>query len=89
MSGQQTDFYCERLPPYDSKGDRGKEEGISYMDSGEARLRELGYKQELRREWGLLSSFSGSLGFMAFTTGITGETPSLLIHGSRLVRQAC
>ena len=42
------------------------------LDSGEARLRELGYKQELRREWGFIASFSGSLGFMAFTTGITG-----------------
>ncbi len=42
------------------------------LDSGEARLRELGYKQELRREWGPIASFSGSLGFMAFTTGITG-----------------
>ncbi|KAK9902831.1 hypothetical protein WJX75_007886 [Coccomyxa subellipsoidea] len=48
------------------------EAGSGKLDSGEARLRELGYKQELRREWGPLASFSGSLGFMAFTTGITG-----------------
>ncbi len=71
------------MPSSDTKDTLGKGDGVSYMDSGETRLRELGYKQELRREWGLLSSFSGSLGFMAFTTGITGTTPSSCFHGGQ------
>ena len=54
------------------------ETGGAKMDSGEARLRDLGYKQELRREWGVLSSFSGSLGLMAYTTQITGNSSSSL-----------
>ena len=58
----------------EDKGASLLEAGSGKLDSGEARLRELGYKQELRREWGPLASFSGSLGFMAFTTGITGAT---------------
>ncbi|BDA51279.1 Amino-acid permease BAT1 homolog [Coccomyxa sp. Obi] len=41
------------------------------LDSGEARLQALGYKQELRREFGLLSSTCSSLAFMAFSSGIT------------------
>ena len=81
MVRQQANTCCERMPPSDTKGNLGKEESVSYMDSGEARLRELGYKQELRREWGLLSSFSGSLALMAFTTGITGDGLYLLCHG--------
>ena len=56
------------------------EAGGGRLDSGEARLRELGYKQELRRDWGPITSFSGSLGFMAFTTGITGAISVLYIH---------
>lgn len=42
------------------------------LDSGEARLRQLGYKQELARNFGLLSN--ASIGFTAISilTGITG-----------------
>ncbi len=50
------------------------EAGVICLDSGEARLRELGYKQELSREWGLMASFSGSLGLMVFLSGIAGGT---------------
>lgn len=43
------------------------------MDSGEIRLRQLGYKQELRRNFTLLSN--ASIGFTAISilTGITGK----------------
>ncbi|KAK9902829.1 hypothetical protein WJX75_007746 [Coccomyxa subellipsoidea] len=54
------------------EGEALVEEGSGRLDSGETRLRELGYKQELRREWGPAASFSGSLVFMAFTGGVTG-----------------
>lgn len=52
-----------------------KEEGRmgTLMDSGEARLHSLGYKQELRREFGFLTSTCSSLGLMAFSSGLTGE----------------
>lgn len=42
------------------------------IDSGEARIRQLGYKQELARNFGLLSN--ASIGFTAISilTGITG-----------------
>lgn len=42
------------------------------MDSGEARILQLGYKQELARNFGLLSN--ASIGFTAISilTGITG-----------------
>ncbi|CAL8461962.1 g1493 [Coccomyxa elongata] len=43
------------------------------VDSGEARIRQLGYKQELRRNFGLLSN--ASIGFTAISilTGITAS----------------
>ena len=43
------------------------------MDSGEIRIRQLGYKQELRRNFTLVSN--ASIGFTAISilTGITGE----------------
>ena len=52
------------------------------MDSGEIRIRQLGYKQELRRNFTLVSN--ASIGFTAISilTGITGKsacpTPSVL-----------
>ncbi|KAK9902713.1 hypothetical protein WJX75_003543 [Coccomyxa subellipsoidea] len=51
-----------------------KEEGQmgTPRDSGEARLHLLGYKQELRREFGFLTSTCSSLGLMAFSSGLTG-----------------
>lgn len=47
------------------------------MDSGEIRIRQLGYKQELRRNFTLVSN--ASLGFTAISilTGITGELQPL------------
>lgn len=46
--------------------------GCCCIDSGEARIRQLGYKQELARNFGLLSN--ASIGFTAISilTGITG-----------------
>lgn len=46
---------------------------VAYIDSGEARIRELGYKQELVRNFGLISN--ASIGFTAISilTGITCE----------------
>jgi hypothetical protein len=52
------------------------------MDSGEIRIRQLGYKQELRRNFTLVSN--ASIGFTAISilTGITGKsaypTPSIV-----------
>ncbi|CAL8466365.1 g5901 [Coccomyxa elongata] len=57
-----------------ARGDAGDQENgqkKADVDSGEARLQALGYKQELRREFGLLSSTCSSLAFMAFSSGIT------------------
>ena len=47
------------------------------MDSGEIRIRQLGYKQELRRNFTLVSN--ASIGFTAISilTGITGEPQPL------------
>ena len=44
-------------------------------DSGEMRIRQLGYKQELRRNFTVLSN--ASIGFTAISvlTGITGKPP--------------
>ena len=57
-----------------SKAPLPMEAGASCLDSGEARLRGLGYQQELSREWGHMASFSGSQGLMAFLPGIAGGT---------------
>ena len=43
-------------------------------DSGQVRLEELGYKQELRREFGLLTSVAVGCSVMSFLLGITGES---------------
>ena len=50
---------------------------IPAMDSGEIRIRQLGYKQELRRNFTLVSN--ASIGFTAISilTGITGESHPL------------
>ena len=42
------------------------------LDSGQARLQGLGYKQELQRKFGLFASFSSSLALMAYSSGLTG-----------------
>ncbi|KAK9902676.1 hypothetical protein WJX75_002307 [Coccomyxa subellipsoidea] len=55
------------------EGQSQVDEGGGRLDSGEARLRELGYKQELEREWGPVASFSGRMVFMCFTGGVKGS----------------
>ncbi len=54
------------------------------VDSGQARLEALGYKQELRRTWGMLASFSCSFALMSCIMCITGANRSvshiLLLH---------
>ena len=40
-------------------------------DSGQLRLQELGYRQELRREFGLLSSTAAGFAVMSYLLGIT------------------
>jgi hypothetical protein len=52
---------------------------VGFMDSGEARIRELGYKQELVRNFTLISN--ASIGFTAISilTGITGQAPGFAL----------
>jgi len=47
------------------------QEGVA-LDSGQARLEALGYKQELSRRLGLCSSVASSFATMAYMMGITG-----------------
>lgn len=42
-------------------------------DSGQLRLEELGYKQELSRRFGVLSSSCACFSLMSFMTGISGK----------------
>ena len=50
-------------------------------DSGQIRLEELGYKQELSRRLGLISSVASSFATIAYMMGITGQrSPLRLIH---------
>ena len=42
------------------------------MDSGQARLHALGYRQELRRTFNAFTSFACGLALMANSSGITG-----------------
>ena len=55
------------------------ERAVMPLDSGEARLHSLGYKQELKREFGFLTSTCASLGLMAFSSGLTGATLPLIM----------
>ncbi|CAL8461967.1 g1498 [Coccomyxa elongata] len=50
-------------------------------DTGQARLEELGYKQELNRRLGLVSSVASSFATMAFMMGITGSLPIAFVNG--------
>ena len=50
-----------------------------WKDSGQVRLEELGYKQELQREFGLLTSVAVGCSVMSFLLGVTGESPHHLI----------
>ena len=74
MVKHETDYSSSSIRAHDNdpKATLPLEAGVICLDSGEARLRELGYKQELSREWGLMASFSGSLGLMVFLSGIAG-----------------
>ena len=49
------------------------------VDSGQARLHALGYRQELRRSFGAFTSFAVSLVLMANSSGITGGWQLLLL----------
>ncbi|XP_065636956.1 amino-acid permease BAT1 homolog [Quercus suber] len=51
------------------------------VDSGEKRLNELGYKQELRREMSLFKTFAITFSAMAFFVGTPLYGPSLLYAG--------
>ncbi|GAA0151493.1 hypothetical protein Leryth_018946 [Lithospermum erythrorhizon] len=59
------------------------------MDSGDARLKELGYKQELNRDLSVLSNFAFSFSIVSvltgvttlYTTGLTYGGPVSLIYG--------
>ncbi|XP_059455711.1 amino-acid permease BAT1 homolog [Corylus avellana] len=51
------------------------------MDSGEKRLNELGYKQELRREMSLFKTFAITFSTMSFFSGTPLYGPSLLYAG--------
>ncbi|KAK9908831.1 hypothetical protein WJX75_003486 [Coccomyxa subellipsoidea] len=50
-------------------------------DSGQLRLQELGYRQELRREFGLLSSTAAGFAVMSYLLGITGGLPISYVNG--------
>ncbi|KAL5753463.1 hypothetical protein ACOSP7_023640 [Xanthoceras sorbifolium] len=54
---------------------------IPKMDSGERRLNELGYKQELRREMTLFKTLAISFSTMTLFTGITPLYGSSLLYG--------
>lgn len=41
------------------------------MSKDEGRLRELGYKQELKRDWSLIHNFGVSFSIISVITGIT------------------
>ncbi|TKY50897.1 Amino-acid permease BAT1-like [Spatholobus suberectus] len=45
--------------------------GYAPLDSGHARLRELGYKQELKRDLSVISNFAFSFSVISVLTGVT------------------
>ncbi|XP_028758144.1 amino-acid permease BAT1 homolog, partial [Neltuma alba] len=49
----------------------GDGNGGASLDSGHARLHELGYKQELKRDLSVLSNFAFSFSIISVLTGIT------------------
>ncbi|EIE25066.1 putative GABA-specific permease [Coccomyxa subellipsoidea C-169] len=51
------------------------------LDSGQRRLEELGYKQELRREFGILSSTCAGFASTSFLLTITGLMPIAYVNG--------
>ena len=64
-----------KVPPQPAlslPGEGGEMERAGELDSGQRVLQALGYKQELRREFGFFASFSSSLALMAYSSGLTG-----------------
>ena len=62
------------------------------LDSGEARIRQLGYKQELQRNFGLLSNAALGFTVVSIITGITGvlqatcmTCAACAVHAGRLM----
>ncbi|KAF9591864.1 hypothetical protein IFM89_008910 [Coptis chinensis] len=45
--------------------------GVASMDSGQSRLQQLGYKQELKRDLSVVSNFAFSFSILSVLTGIT------------------
>ncbi|KAH0435238.1 hypothetical protein IEQ34_026648 [Dendrobium chrysotoxum] len=58
--------------------------GESSLDSGHARLHELGYKQELKRDLSVLSNFAFSFSIISVLTGITTLYNTGLRYGGPL-----
>ena len=63
-------------------------EPAARLDSGQARLQAMGYRQELRRSFGPLTSFATSLVLMANSGGITGKGVLLTLKSVRYL-SAC
>ncbi|KAK4263854.1 hypothetical protein QN277_029215 [Acacia crassicarpa] len=57
------------------------EHGGASLDSGHARLHELGYKQELKRDLSVLSNFAFSFSIISVLTGVTTLYNSGLNYG--------
>ncbi|BDA41309.1 Amino-acid permease BAT1 [Coccomyxa sp. Obi] len=55
-----------------------------HSDTGQIRLEELGYKQEMSRRFGVISSSSASFSLMSFMTGITGALSIGYMNGGPL-----
>jgi amino acid transporter len=49
----------------------GDQSFVPVMDSGQVRLKELGYKQELKRDLSVFSNFAISFSIISVLTGIT------------------
>lgn len=47
------------------------EDGVELEDSGQSRLQQLGYKQELKRDLSVLSNFAFSFSIISVLTGLT------------------
>ncbi|CAL8465981.1 g5517 [Coccomyxa elongata] len=67
---------------FDEQNGTGKKDPEALCkDSGQVRLEELGYKQELQREFGLLTSVAVGCSVMSFLLGITGAIPIAYTNG--------
>ncbi|GAB2228570.1 hypothetical protein Droror1_Dr00022690 [Drosera rotundifolia] len=73
MGAEQMD-----LPSHNGKGGGG-------VDTGTARLQELGYKQELKRDLSVLSNFAFSFSIISVLTGITTLYNTGLTYGGPAV----